>query len=507
MYDNNNNDRNSWSSLYSQNGNTPENNDESEFTGEVDAFARDDDTSDTTDVNNPSDYFQPQQQRHPYEPRYTPPQPQYIQNGVYQYGNANKPPVPKKPKKGFTAGKVIALALCCSIVGGLLGAGGMAIGGKMFLKNSSSQSTEISNIFESKRTPTILNINSIDESRLMSAAEVYAANVNSTVGITTSLTTNYFGYQTTSAASGSGFIFSDNGYILTNYHVVENADTIKVTLFDDSAYEASLVGYDSSNDIAVLKIEAENLTPVIIGNSDILNVGDSVVAIGNPLGELTFSLTSGSVSALDRTVTFSNAQTMQLIQTDCAINSGNSGGALFNMYGEVIGITNAKYSSSSASNASIDNIGFAIPINSVKEIVRSIIEKGYISKPYIGVSVATVSEEAQSYGLPAGATVRAINDNSPAQEAGLLENDIIIEADGQTISSSSDLVAYIADKEIGDTVSLKIYRQGEYVEVTLTIGEQKQAAKNDEDREQEQAQQYGYNDQPFSFPFGFDFGW
>ena len=189
--------------------------------------------------------------------------------------------------------------------------------------------------------------------------------------------------------------------------MINGANSITVTLYDGSKYEAELIGEDASNDIAVLKIEAQNLTPVVLGSSDSLKVGEDVVAIGNPLGELTFSLTKGTVSALNRAITLSSGVTMNLIQTDCAINSGNSGGALFNLYGEVVGITNAKYSSSGYSGqASIDNIGFAIPINSVRDIVTSIIEKGYISKPYIGVSVSNVSAESQSYGLPQGAPWR-----------------------------------------------------------------------------------------------------
>lgn len=426
----------------------------------------------------------------------------------YSYRNEHQD-TKKKTKKGFTAGKVVALALCCSLVGGLVGAGGMAVFGnknntaKGFLPNNQPEQTTV---YEGQREAAVININNIDTSKLLSAAEVYAKNVNSTVGITTSITTNYFGYQTTAAASGSGFVLTENGYILTNYHVVEDANSVKVTMYDNSSYQADVIGYDSSNDVAVLKIDAENLTPVIIGDSDALNVGDSVVAIGNPLGELTFSLTSGSVSALDRPVTFSNSQTMRLIQTDCAINSGNSGGALFNMYGEVIGITNAKYSASgSSTSASIENIGFAIPINTVKSIYESIIEKGYVSKPYIGVTVGTVSEEAKGYGLPAGATVRTIVEGSPAEKAGLEINDIITEADGTGIESSSDLVAAVADKQIGDVIKLKVYRQGETIDISLTIGEQKQTAVQNEEIEQSQSQQY-QQQTPFSFPFGFSFG-
>ena len=227
------------------------------------------------------------------------------------------------------------------------------------------------------RETTELNLVTVDSGKLMTASQVYKANVNSTVGITTEITTNWWGYQSTSAAAGSGFILTEDGYILTNEHVIEEANSITVAMYDGTKYPATLIGYDVSNDIAVLKIDAKGLTPVTLGNSDALEVGDEVIAIGNPLGELTFSLTKGIVSALNRAVTLSSNVTMNLIQTDAAINSGNSGGALFNMYGEVVGITNAKYSSSS-SGASVDNIGFAIPISSVKTIITEIISGGSI---------------------------------------------------------------------------------------------------------------------------------
>ena len=215
---------------------------------------------------------------------------------------------------------------------------------------------------------------------------------------------------------------------------------------------------------------------MILGDSENLNVGDSVVAIGNPLGELTFSLTSGTISAMDRQVTMSTGVTMNLMQTDCAINSGNSGGALFNLYGEVIGITNAKYSSSSSSEASIDNIGFAIPINHVRKIVESIIEKGYIVKPYIGVSVNNVSLDAQRYGLPQGAAVISVAKDSPAEAAGLKVNDIITHANGTAITGSSDLVSLVGEMQVGNTLVLTVYRQGSTMELTLTVGEQIQSA-------------------------------
>ena len=419
-------------------------------------------------------------------------------NGSYNNdGSYNPEYTGSSKKKGFPWGKVIALMLVAALLGGALGAGGV-----LLLSPAGSGSS--SQVLKGERPSTVIDVATIDTSKQMSPAEVYAQNVASTVGITTSVTTNYFGFTTTSAAAGSGFVLSDDGYILTNYHVIENSTSIKVTMYDGSSYDAQLIGYDESNDIAVLKVDAENLSPVVLGDSDNLNVGDSVVAIGNPLGELTFSLTAGVVSALDREVTLSGNVTMELIQTDCAINSGNSGGALFNLYGEVIGITNAKYSSS-GSGASIDNIGFAIPINSVMNIVESIIEKGYIAKPYIGVSVTSVSSETQSYGLPKGAAVKAISEDSPAEKAGLQINDIITEANGTAIESSDDLVRLVGDLYDGAEMKLTVYRQGETVELTVIVGEKIQSALGSEDN-QAQVQQQSSQRQ-FSLPGFFSFGY
>ena len=419
-------------------------------------------------------------------------------NGSYNSdGSYNPEYTGGSKKRGFPWGKVIALMLVAALLGGALGAGGV-----LLLAPSGSGSS--SQVLKGERPSSVIDVATIDTSKQLSPAEVYAQNVASTVGITTSVTTNYFGFTTTSAAAGSGFVLSDDGYILTNYHVIENSTSIKVTMYDGSSYEAQLIGYDESNDIAVLKVDAEDLSPVVLGDSDNLNVGDSVVAIGNPLGELTFSLTAGVVSALDREVTLSGNVTMELIQTDCAINSGNSGGALFNLYGEVIGITNAKYSSS-GSGASIDNIGFAIPINSVMNIVESIIEKGYIAKPYIGVSVTSVSSETQSYGLPKGAAVKAISEDSPAEKAGLQINDIITEANGTTIESSDDLVRLVGDLYDGAELKLTVYRQGETVELTVIVGEKIQSALGSEE-DQAQVQQQSSQRQ-FSFPGFFNFGY
>lgn len=373
-----------------------------------------------------------------------------------------------EPNKRILGCGLITLAVIFSLIGGALGAGGLLLGYHTIGKRVETKIP----ILESIRENAVIETVPIPSKEPMTAAQIYAANVNSTVGITTSVTTNFWGYQSTAAASGSGFIISADGYILTNYHVIESSDSITVTLYNGQTHTATVVGYDESNDIAVLKVEATDLSPVIFGNSDQLNIGDDVLAIGNPLGELTFSLTAGKISAKDREVTFSNGMMMNLLQTDCAINSGNSGGALFNLYGEVVGVTNAKYSGSSQGSASIDNIGFAIPLNAIRGIIESIIEKGYVSKPYIGVTVTDTPQEYQFYGLPQGATVRSTEPESPAAAAQLQPGDIITNINGQAITGSKDLVRYLRNCTVDQELKLSIYRKGETKELTIIVGEQ-----------------------------------
>ena len=359
------------------------------------------------------------------------------------------------------------------------------------------------------------------ETEDLSLADLYEENVVSTVGITISGRTNSrYGYGYTYQASGSGFIITEDGYILTNYHVIENSDTVTVATYDDQTYEAEIIGYDETNDIAVLKIDAENLRPVTLGNSDKLRVGDSVFAIGNPLGELTFSLTHGVVSALSRNVRTEAGNSMNLIQTDCAINSGNSGGALFNSRGEVIGITNAKYSSSGMSEAEIDNVGFAIPVNSVTRIVTSIIENGYVLKPYIGVTVSPISDETAGItGIKAGAVVLDVTEGGPADQAGIRVNDVIVKVDRTEIKDSNDLVQVISKSEPGDVMTFNIYRQGEEIQIDVEIGSKSQSALNNEEKatqemphsqewpQDEQQGSQGWSENPFEDFFNFYFGY
>ncbi len=358
-------------------------------------------------------------------------------------------------------------------------------------KSGSDESRNSTTIREGSRVTAAVQVAKVDTNTAMSAADIYEANVNSTVGITTEVTTNYFGYTTTTPASGSGFILTEDGYIVTNYHVIQNSTSIKVALYDGSSFDATVVGYDDSNDIAVLKIDAEGLNPVILGDSSQMRVGEDVLAIGNPLGELTFSLTGGRISALNRKITLENLY-LDLIQTDCAINAGNSGGPLFNMYGEVIGVTNAKYSSSGLSTmASIDNIAFAIPINNVKTIITSIIENGYYAKPYIGVSISDLGSDYHGFGIPEGAVIRAVQDDSPAAEAGLQDNDIVTHVNGEEVKTSTEFKKRITNSKVGDVLELTVYRQGQTIELKVTVGEQKQSTlpATEETVQQQQQQQ------------------
>nr|AHF24810.1 serine protease [uncultured bacterium Contig1758] len=417
--------------------------------------------------------------------------PSNVQNAPYGYQANTQIPIPQKTRG--SAAKVVALALCCSLVGGVCGAGGFAAyeflksGGIANIINTernedADDEDDATTVKVGEREDSRIKKVSVDTTKTMTAAEIYAANVNSTVGIQTSVNTNFFGYQTQSAAAGSGFILTSDGYIVTNYHVVEGAESIQVTSYDNKTYDAKLIGYDENNDVAVLKIDATGLTPVVLGDSDNMNVGDDVVAIGNPLGELTFSLTKGAVSALNRNITIEN-MAMTLIQTDCAINSGNSGGALFNSHGEVIGITNAKYSSSGKSTASVDNIGFAIPMNSVKDIITSIIEKGYIEKVYMGVTVYSEdSTRRGSKGSSAqGLTVKSVEKDSPAETAGVQEGDIITEVNGEKVTAYSDLSSVISKSKAGDVITLTINRDGETLKIKVTLGVHQQAALPEKD--------------------------
>ena len=298
------------------------------------------------------------------------------------------------------------------------------------------------------------------ETEGLTASQVYAQNVRSVVLIESTVTANVNGQTATGVASGSGFILTADGYVVTNYHVIEGASSVAVVLHNGKRYPAAVTGYDSTNDIAVLKVEAPELDAVEIGSSDDLIVGDQVVAIGNPLGELTSTLTVGYVSAKERTVS-TDGTIINMIQTDAAINSGNSGGPLFNMKGQVVGITTAKYSGASSSGASIEGIGFAIPMDDVLGGLEELIQFGYIKSAYLGVMVQNMDPAvASAYGLPVGAYVVGVEEGYCAQRSGIREKDIIVSVGDVKITSIADLTRALRSYQPGDIAEIKVYRSG-----------------------------------------------
>ena len=267
---------------------------------------------------------------------------------------------------------------------------------------------------------------------------------------------------------GSGIILSKDGLILTNTHVIENCDTASVTLFDNSSYDAALVGADSTSDIAVLRIEATGLTPASFGDSAELAIGDQVAAIGNPLGEtFRMTLTDGIISAIDRGISY-NGHSMTLLQTNTAINEGNSGGALFNMYGQVIGVTNMKMMSS---YSSIEGIGFAIPSSTIAAVADSLMQYGEVrGRTAIGITVGAIPENVTShYDLPTGLYVSAVEEKSDAAAKGIQQGDIITAVNGNPASATSDILTVRNTLSVGDTITFTIWRDGETFDVDVTL--------------------------------------
>ena len=283
---------------------------------------------------------------------------------------------------------------------------------------------------------------------------------------------SWYGQNQVESGAGSGVIISSDGYILTCAHVVDGASTITVTI-GDKDYTATLVGEDTTSDIAVIKIDADGLTPATVGNSDSLKVGQSVMAVGNPLGELGGTVTGGMISALNRSVTIqgsSSVNTMSLIQMDASVSPGNSGGGLFNMNGELVGIVNAKSSSSDA-----EGLGFAIPINDAIKVAQELLENGYVTgRPYLGITYLAVTDAqtASQLGVNAyGVYVVEVVKGGPAEKAGLRAGDRIVSVDGTEIASKDDLGTLMQKHAAGDTLSITIARDGQMQTVNVTLGE------------------------------------
>lgn len=306
-------------------------------------------------------------------------------------------------------------------------------------------------------------------SEQLTPAQVYDQNVRAVVAVNAIISQSIFGQVSETGSSGTGFIISADGYIVTNYHVVEGASNLQVLFYDGKQQEAKLIGYDSTNDIAVLKVEAEELPYVSIGSSGALPVGSQVAAIGNPLGTLSSTLTVGYVSAKDRMVTTTGVA-INMLQTDAAINSGNSGGPLFNMAGEVVGITTAKYSGYSTSGAAIEGIGFAIPIDDVIDMIEDLRTVGYITGAYLGVTVRDVNAQlAAEYGLPLGTRVEEVVSGVSADRAGIQVGDIIIDLGGYEIENISDLSRALRMFDAGDKTTITVFRSGAAVVLEITL--------------------------------------
>lgn len=305
-----------------------------------------------------------------------------------------------------------------------------------------------------------------------SLSDVASAVTPSVVVVTTEqiVTDNYFwGGQQVLSGAGSGVILTTDGYIVTNYHVVEGAQQITVTLHDDSTYTATVVGSDQQSDIALLKIDAAGLTPAVLGDSDSVQVGEVVIAVGNPMGTLGGTVTDGIVSALNRDISVEGNE-MTLMQTSAAISPGNSGGGLFNTNGELIGIVNAKYSDEDA-----EGLGFAIPVNTMKTVVQDLLENGYVTgRPALGITVITVGDvqTAMQYGVSSlGVYVNSVDEGSGAEAAGMKAGDRIVSIGTQLVESTDDVTNALKSYNVGDVVEVQVDRGRELITLQVTLGE------------------------------------
>ena len=308
----------------------------------------------------------------------------------------------------------------------------------------------------------------------LSANQIYQLACKQVVGISTQiLGYNMFGQQTSNAVSGTGFVISEDGYILTNNHVIEDAFKggydVTVKFYDGSEYTADIVGVEDDNDVAVLKIDAKGLTPVTLGDSDQMLVGDTLYVVGNPLGELTYTMTSGIVSALDRAIATSANVSANMFQLDAAVNSGNSGGPVYNARGEVIGVVTAKYK-----DTGVEGLGFAIPVNDAASIAKELIENGYVTgKAYLGVTVTTLTEaEAARFNTVTGVYVYSVDEGSCADKAGIRQGDIITKLNDTEIKTTTDLTLAKKDFKAGDNCTITVYRAGETLTLDLTFDEE-----------------------------------
>ena len=377
-----------------------------------------------------------------------------------------KPPKAKKPKKQrkpISRGG-IAIALAVTMVFSC----GLGFGGGYFANKVNTSTSGSLNITKTSNSGTTTTASSTSTAN--STSEIVKKTADSVVEISTeSVVTGSFAQQYVQQGAGSGVIISQDGYILTNNHVINGANSVKVRLRDSTEYDATIVGSDSDNDIALLKVNATGLSPATFGDSNSLAVGDYVVAIGNPLGELGGTVTDGIISALARKVTIEDTQ-MTLLQTNAQVNPGNSGGGLFNANGELVGIVNAKQSATE-----VEGIAFAIPINNVLDILSDLKEYGYVTgKVDLGIDFTDITsdETAFYYGVnQTGCYVLSVDSGSNAEKAGVTRGDLVTKVNDTDVSSSSDITAALEKAEVGDTVTFTVSRRGTSKRISFVLEE------------------------------------
>ena len=410
-------------------------------------------------------------------PRYPPNRSAYPAPPPYHppvYGGQQRPPYypapypAPKPKKKRMSLRLAVVALCCALLGSLLG--GATVGLIMYRAQNQTGGTPAVSEQKTPAGDSAPRPTTPPSEGILTPAQVYQENVGAVVGVYNETATGgLFGQSTEVSSTGTGFLISSDGEILTNYHVIQGASRVTVALYSGAAYEARVLGYEAESDIALLKIDASGLPTVTLGDSDSLYVGAEVAAVGNPLGELTYSLNVGYISAMNRYVS-TDGTSIDMMQIDASINPGNSGGPLFDMGGSVVGITTAKYSGTTAMGTSIEGIGFAIPINDVLAILDDLRENGRVpNRAFIGITVSTVAAAHSGSGLPDGAYVESVTENSSGALAGLQAGDVITAINGVSIAGVEDLSAELKNYRASDTATLTVYRSGRTLELTISF--------------------------------------
>ncbi len=380
-------------------------------------------------------------------------------------------PLPPDMMKCFWR-RAVCLCVVCALLGGMVG-GAIAAAVLHHSDSAVLESPAASPTADEEGEVQVVTSTPVPTA-MKSAGDIYDDACKQVVGITTEVNySNFFGMTVSQPVSGTGFFVSEDGYVLTNYHVIEYAaeygQPAKVITHDGTQYEATVVGADQDNDIAVLQVDATGLSYATLGNSDGIRVGDLVYAVGNPLGELQFSMTTGSISATNRLITTKDSSpAINMFQIDAAVNSGNSGGPVYDSGGQVIGIVTAKYS-----DEGIEGLGFAIPINDAITIATDLITTGYVTgKAKLGVDAQTMSSRAAMYYQSVeGAYIRYIESGSCAETAGLRLSDVIYRFGDFDISTRDDLQAAIRSYHAGDTVELSVFRSGQHLTIMVTLDE------------------------------------